>query len=372
MALLVYGPAIIVLHELGHAAFARLGGYRVTHFSVGQGGVLLRLGQFRGAQLWVGRWLLSGGQCSAIPLGPVSPKRGWFHAGGLIVQAFLGGALLLMPQTWWMERVATFNALVAMTNAVPWRIAGSASDGWRLWELWRGGRRQIEILPQRRALLHALSREQDVGSPLGIAWVRLGLVWGDAIAGAPPMDLEFVRDLPSVLFSEPYLAAVTRYVLVESHRRAGDLQAAHDVFATGQRPSVSTSAEAALTALAQAGLSLQQGDGDAVRTQLDAAFDGPPLMRRQASVLMLERSLLQSADDVERATWGVVRHTADPWLDPVAAAAALQAAAKHLAEQGRREAATGVQRAAETLAERTLATTHRDHDRYVRRRLASA
>ena len=46
-ALLMYGTGIVVLHELGHLLFARLGGFRVSSFGIGFGKPLLRF-QWRG------------------------------------------------------------------------------------------------------------------------------------------------------------------------------------------------------------------------------------------------------------------------------------------------------------------------------------
>ena len=34
LALAVYGPLVVLLHELGHAIFARAGGYRITAFGI--------------------------------------------------------------------------------------------------------------------------------------------------------------------------------------------------------------------------------------------------------------------------------------------------------------------------------------------------
>ena len=79
IALLVYAPCVVLLHELGHAIAARPGGYRVTSFGIGLGAPLWTLPLRDGVVLHVDWWVLAGGACTAIPAEPPTARRAWFH-----------------------------------------------------------------------------------------------------------------------------------------------------------------------------------------------------------------------------------------------------------------------------------------------------
>ena len=120
-ALFLYGTLIVLLHELGHALFASLGGYKVTSVGLGLGHPLFRFKIRGGVVLYLGRWWFGGG-CHAVPTGPHRPARRWFHGGGLIVQFGLMCVLAFWPEHHWINRAAQFNWLVLCTNATPWRL----------------------------------------------------------------------------------------------------------------------------------------------------------------------------------------------------------------------------------------------------------
>ena len=125
-ALAIYGPLVVILHELGHVLFARVGGYRVTAFAIGLGRPIWRVRLGRGPVIVFNQWLLAGGACTAIPTRPPGPRRAWYHAGGLLAQAGLAVGLFASPSMWWAHRAANFNGLVAATNALPWRFTHQA------------------------------------------------------------------------------------------------------------------------------------------------------------------------------------------------------------------------------------------------------
>ena len=169
-ALFVYGPALVVLHELGHALFARLGGYRVTSFGIGLGTPLIRMRLSGPMVVHLDRWWLAGGACIAIPDGPPTTRRIWFHGGGLLLQGVLALVLLVLPSHWLVDRVAQFNLLVALTNIVPWRLGANASDGWYILDALNGGRFAGNPLSQRAQFEQMADREHANDSPLGLAY----------------------------------------------------------------------------------------------------------------------------------------------------------------------------------------------------------
>jgi hypothetical protein len=359
-ALYVYGPLIVLFHELGHAVFARRGGFRVTSFAVGLGRPLVRLGTIRGAVVWVGRWIFGGGFCVASPISPATRQRAWFYGGGLLVQLGLALVLWAGSDIWWVARAATFNVLVFLTNAIPWRWGTSASDGWMLLDLMRGARRQSEILPQRAALKKVAIRESVVESPLGEAWAGLCLAWGDVVAGDTDAAGSFLETPPAALRLEPYVHALSTYVTAEWHRRA---HRPEDALATttGFASPNASDATQGFVALAHAGALLDVGDRAEACRVLGSLLSGPDFLVRQALVLLLRATLEGPTEDIEHAAWRVLRHIDAAWLDPVRTATTLQEAANRLSCANRATAATGIQQAVQTLVARTLSTAHSDH-----------
>lgn len=368
-ALYIYGPLIVLCHELGHAAFARRGGFRVTSFAVGMGRPLVRLGTVRGAVVWVGRWVFGGGFCVAIPITPTTGHRGWYYGGGLLVQLSLAVVLWAGSDLWWVARAAQFNVLVFLTNAIPWRWQASASDGWMLLELVRGARSQSEILPQRAALKKVALRESVVESPLGEAWAGLCLAWGDVVAGDTDAAAEFLQAPPAELALEPYVEGLRTYVTAEWHRRAGRPDDALATILTAP-PTHKNTAIHGFVALSHAAALLDIGDSTNARRVLDDVFAGPDFLVRQAVVLRLRAAEGQTTEDVEHAAWRVLRHIDAAWLDPVQTVTALHDAALRLSRDNRAAAATGIHQAVQGLVVRTLNSAHADHQQPLQRQFA--
>jgi len=219
-ALLVYGNALIFAHELGHALFARAGGFRVTSFGVGSGRPLARLPLRGGAIFYIGRlWI--GGACHAVPTGPMTRRRFWFHSGGLLVQGLI--ALLLFPftDTWIIARIAQFNLLVAATNIIPWKWQGTASDGWYLLDTLSGGRRETDLLTMRPILVRLSQRQRAVKSPLGQFYASMCLAWSDLIAYQPEKASPFFDSDPPQSSLEPWFDVLFHYTQSEWHRQLG-------------------------------------------------------------------------------------------------------------------------------------------------------
>lgn len=359
LAMLVYGNVLVLFHEAGHAALARAGGFRVTSFAVGLGPPLLRLQLPGGVVLHLDRWPL-GGSCTAIPRGPSSRRRAWYHAGGLIVQAGLALLLLGAPEGWLTDRLISFNLLVAATNALPWRVGRSASDGWYLLDTFRGGRRGVEVLPQRARLEHLARRELAVGSPLGSLYAALCLAWADVLVGRlDRADVFFQRDSPQTAV-EPWVDVLYTYVRAEWHRAHGRALAALRTLRearTAREGEVSEGALGLLTVAEARALV----DLDALDQARDAlaritGVGGP--IGRQASAIYLRTVLEGPAEDVEAAAARVVRRRDEAWLDPADVVEALTRAMERLAAQERPTIA--LQEARDALAARVRATAAPD------------
>ena len=356
LAMLVYGPLLVVLHETGHALFARAGGYRVTSFGLGLGPPLWSVYLKGGVVFHVDRWFFSGGACTAIPVGPPSIRRAWFHAGGLIVQAGLGCILLALPSHWLVTGIFWFNVLVALHNAIPWRIGGQASDGWYLLDAFTGGRRGGSVLTQRASFERIARRETRIGSPVGRVYSQICLAWTDVLAGHPEDATPLFQVDPPESLVDPWVDALYHYVQAEWHRSQGRALAALRVAREAHSAIDFAESEdaAILMSLAEARALVDlQASGQAQRRLAQAAGIGGPI-GWQAAAILLWASLDGETDDLEQATWRVTRRRHEAWLDPGDATLALWHAAEQLEAQGRLMAARGARDAATTIARRTL------------------
>ncbi len=361
---------MVLLHELGHAALARAGGYRVTSLGVGLGRPLWHTQLRDGVVLWVAPLLLFGGACTAIPTGPVSGRRAWFHAGGLLAQAVLALALFALPDAWWVDRVAQFNGLVALTNAIPWRIAGSASDGWYLFSLLPGRSLAGDVLPNRAALMRLSAREHAADSRLGALYADTCVAWADLLVGRTAMAGPLFRLDPDATAMDPWVDALFHYVHAEWHRAEGRPLAAVQV-ARVTRAAIEGEVAALgadLVTLAEA-RALVDLDADAQARALIgtlAGVGGP--VGRQATATLLAASLDAEPDALARATARVVGGRRAAWLDPVDAVHALEAAAERLDAYDRPHAAREARLAAGELTRRVrTAAAPEDRDALARR-----
>lgn len=356
-ALLVYAPILVLFHELGHVALARAGGYRVSSFGVGMGRPLWRLHLAHGVVLHLDTWLLAGGAAVAIPDGPAGARRAWFHGGGLLFQLALGLVLLALPEWWLVQRVAQLNLLVGITNALPWRAGALASDGWYLLDVALGGRRSSEILPQRPLFRRLARREQVIGSPLGQAWARVCLAWTDVLSGQLHRAAPLFEEDPSLTVVSPWIEAVYSHIRAEWGRQQG--RAAQAVQSLRQtrlalEPHLGPAPRQMLMlAEARSLVDLQRGqEALAVLGRMGASGG---MVGRQAEVVTLAAQL-DGEEEVEHATWRVLRLTDQSFLDPADAALVLLRASQRLHELGRAEPARGALEAARALARRTLHT----------------
>ena len=371
VALAMYAPLIVLVHELGHALCARRGGYRVTSFGIGLGPPLWSIYLRSGVVLHIDRWFFAGGACTAIPVGPVTRRRLWFHGGGLLAQGVLGIGLLVLPDPWPLDRIAQFNLLVAVTNAIPWRAGGQASDGWALWDGLTQAGRLGSVLHQRPALLRMAAREAAVGSPMGQVYSEVCLAWADVVAGRSDQAAKrLAGDRPEATL-EPWVDALYHYVLAEHHRNAGRGLLALQVIGRARGIDPLTDEARALLSVAQARAFVDLGATEQATAALArlAGVGGP--IGAQAAVVLLWASLGGPTEDLELATWRVHRHAASAWLDPADAVLALRHAAAELSEGGRTRAADGARAAADALARRTVARLPAEDRRAFTSRLAA-
>ena len=356
LAMLIYGPLLVILHESGHALFARAGGFRVTSFGIGLGRPLWSIYLKGGVVFHIDRWILAGGACTAIPVGPPSARRMWFHGGGLIVQAVLAGILLMMPSHWLVSGIFWFNVLVALHNLVPWRLGGQASDGWYLLDAATGGRRGGSVLTQRATFERIAAREEAIGSPVGRVYSQICLAWTDILAGKPEQAALLFQDDPPESLVDPWVDALYHYVQAEWHRSEGRALAALRIAREAHSDIDFEKAGdgAILMSLAEARALVDlDANSQAQRRLARAAGVGGPI-GWQAAAILLWASLDGETDDLELATWRVMRRRHEAWLDPGDPILALWNAADQLEERGRLTAARGARDAASALARRTL------------------
>ena len=350
---------------------ARKGGYRVTAFGIGHGLPLWSVYLRNGAVLHVGAWFFTGGACTAIPVGPSSPRRAWFHGGGLIAQALLAFALLFLPRNEWVLATMGFNILVMVQNLLPWRLGALASDGWHLWDALSGGARGGSVLSQRAAFERMVRHSESIGSPLGTVYGRVCLAWTDILGGHPERgDALFDEDPPAATV-EPWVDALYHFVSAEWHRLQNrPLAALRTAREAHHSVSLTSVVDAeALLALAESRALIDLEESDQALMVLARVAGAPGLIAGQAAVVRLWAALEAEADDLELATWQVLRRKRFSWLDPADASLALVAASHELQAHKRRHAATGALDASKTLATETLASCPSELQDGLRRRL---
>lgn len=356
LALLAYGPGIVLWHEAGHLVLARAGGLRATSFGIGLGRPLWHARLPGGFVLWMGRWVFLGGSATAVPVTPAGPRRAWFHAGGLVAQAVLAAVLFALPHVWWVDRMAQFNLLVFLTNAVPWRLGTATSDGMHLWRILVGRRAEAPGGADRESLERLARREAAIGSDLGEAWARLALAWADVRAGRTAVAGAFLaQDAPALTLS-PWADALHQYVRAEWHRREGRPLAALHVARNARAVYHDDlgDSELGLLTLAEAQALVALDEGRMAQRVLARLAGTSGRVGRQAAAVHLAAALGGPIDEVALAALPLARRWTGPWLDPAEAAEVLGDAADALLAAGRVEDARPVLQAAQRLAARVL------------------
>jgi hypothetical protein len=354
LALCVYGPAVVLLHEAGHALFARAGGYRVTSFAIGLGPPLWSVYLREGVVLHLDRWLFAGGACTAIPLGPPTRRRAWFHGGGLLVQALLAAVLLVLPWGGLVDRIAQFNVLVALTNAVPWRMGPHASDGWHLLDALSGAHRAGTVLPQQEALRRMSEREEAAGSPLGATWCAVCLAWAAVQLGDSERARQLLDGQAAVATHTPWLDALYHLVDAEIHRVEARPLRSLAIYEEAEGIDALTDEGRALLTLGRARAWLDAGAPERARHHLAELAGTHGALATQATAVLLRVALNGSDSELEQAVWRVTRRLGDSWPDPLDTIDALMSAAATLEARGRVPAARSAHSAGRTLLHRTL------------------
>ncbi|MCB9795036.1 MAG: site-2 protease family protein [Alphaproteobacteria bacterium] len=355
-------PLVTLAHEAGHALAARPAGYRVSSFGLGHGPPLARWRLDDGAVLYLGRWLLSGGACVAIPVDPVPQRRWLYQSGGLLAQLALALPLahgLLVPGSP-LRLAATFNLLALAFNLLPWRLGDHASDGWTLLAGWWSSGRRGQLTSRRRELERLLAHQRMVGAALGEAWCRLSLAWVDALVGRPP----HLPHIDEVLLSfDPQVEALHALVAASVDRRAGRPLAALHRVRSLRDATLSERSESLIDLLTllearcyidlreprltQRALARIAGVGGAVG--LEAAA-----VRVELALVAFEQELCSLAE-LEAEAFRLARRIDGGFVDPAAAVCALWEASQRLAEEGRGEASVVLGRRARRAGERLLA-----------------
>ena len=337
---LVSVPLIALLHEAGHALAAGPAGYRVTSFGVGHGKPLMRWRTRGGTIVYLGRWLVTGGLCVAIPVDPVPSRRWLYHSGGLLMQ------LALVPLLWWgaqnhavLEYVHAFNLVVIAWNMLPLRIGGYATDGWQIVAGAAMPGRASQFFTHRKQVERVLHFEKQVQSPLGVAWCRLVLRWMDVVLGLDDDDWE-PDDV--LLLAEPQFEALHTYVKAERHRIEGRSLAALSVIGDLRRaygPSLPVAA-ADMLSISEARCYLAQEEPRLARDVLARVAGVGGVIGHAAAAVSLEAALYdEDCDAVIAAARRVSAQVTGPFLDAPSVARALHDAAVLMQENGRLEEA---------------------------------
>ncbi len=336
---------IVTLHELGHALMTKPAGYRLTSFGVGRGQPLLHHRGRAGTVWYLGRNLLAGGACVAIPLeASPGPRAALFHAGGVLAQLGLAGLLALLPASWWwVEPVSSFNLLVLATNVLPWRVAGMASDGW--WVLARlrsGGAGGPGLIGRRAVLRRIRDFESTARSPLGTWYAELMLTWTDVVVGRLDRADDFLKRSHDEAAIDPVLDVISQVVEASwhlAHRRPLAslrlVRMARSAYGADLAPDSED-----LLAVVEARTWLALGETDAARRALSQVAGVGGAVGGEAAVIRLEIALFEEdVDALTRAARRLETVLNGPLLDPPAAALALAEAVDALG--GPRDVWTG-------------------------------
>ena len=333
-------PLIALLHEAGHALAARPAGYRVTSFGVGHGKPLLRMRTSSGTIIYLGRWLVTGGLCVAIPVDPVPSRRWLYHSGGLLMQA------ALVPFLWWgaqrvpvLEYVHSFNLLVIVWNLLPLRIGGYATDGWQVLAGAAMSSRTSQFFTHRKQVERVRDFEQQVGSPLGVAWCRLVLAWMDVVLGFEDDGWE-PDDV--LLLAEPQLEALHTYVKAERHRVEGRSLAALRIIGELRRAYGSSlpSSASDMLSISEARCYLALEEPRMGRDALARVAGVGGIIGQAAAAVSLEAALVDAdPESVLAAARRVSALLSGPFLDAPAVARSLHEAAGMMQECGQLDAA---------------------------------
>ena len=362
-------PVIALLHEAGHALAAGPAGFRVTSFGIGHGKPLLRWRTSGGTIIYVGRWLFTGGLCVAIPVDPVPSRRWLYHSGGLLVQAALA------PLLWWgaqhipvLEYVHAFNLVVIAWNLLPLRAGGYATDGWQMLAGAAVGGPASQFFTHRKQVERVLHFEQQVGSPLGVAWCRLVLRWMDVVLGLDDDDWE-PDDV--LLLAEPQFEALHAYVKAERHRLEGRSLAGLAVIHQLRRAygAQLPSSAADMLSISEARCYLAQEEPRLARDALARVAGVGGVIGHSAAAVSLEAALSDGDPDVViAAARRVSERLAGSFLDAPSVARALHEAAETMQEAGRLDAAEALYGRARFAARQVIgAATARDRIPVARR-----
>ena len=356
LAWLISVPVIAVVHELGHALAARPAGYRVTSFGIGHGKPLLRWELRNGVIVYLGRWLISGGLCVAIPIDPVPARRWLYHSGGLILQGLL--ALLLWPLMQVvpaLEYAFWFNLVVLGWNLLPVRFGGYATDGWQLVADWIRPETAGQFFSARREVERVLRFEERVQSPLGETWCRVFLRWMDLVCG---LDDDDWRPDEVILLAEPQLEALHGYVLAERHRVEGRSLAALSTVHELRRaygPEFLPVALDMLT-LAEARAYLAQEEPRLAQQALARLAGAVGAVSRDALAVEVQAAMLRGeGSEVERSARRLSERLHEAFLDAPEAVRTLWTAAGWLKEEGRLDIAAELAAEARAGASRQIA-----------------
>jgi hypothetical protein len=332
--LLLWVPLVALIHELGHAVFARPAGFRVTSFGIGRGWPLVRLQMPGGVVFHVGWLFFTGGACVAIPGSPESgPRAALFHGGGIAAQVVLGLGLLCIPQgpwTPWVNAGGQFNLLVAAWNLLPWRWGRVASDGWWLVSRLTHGAMvpRRALFEQRRAIEQVLEYETRVGSPIGIWYGHLMLAWCDLLAGRTASARERLAQALPLPVQDVHLAGIEALVRAEAAVRSDQPMVALRIIESNRDTDALSDDAIDLLTVTEARAWMALGDTPRARNVIGRlAGVGGAIGREAMSVALALAVMSHDRPAAQFTASRLARASTQGMFDPLAAALALDQAA---------------------------------------------
>jgi Zn-dependent protease len=359
--LVVLVPAVVIVHELGHALMAGPAGFRVTSFGVGRGRPIWRVRLQGGVVFWIGGLVIAGGSCVAVPRGlGTGPRAVLFHAGGLMAQGLLAGLLLMLPDWWWVAPLARFNVVLAVWNLFPWRLYGAASDGWWILNaLGAGGGATSPLLARRAVLARMKAFEERVGSPVGCWYAGLVGAWIDLQVGHVHRAGVFFEQDHAETVLDPSLETLYQYVLARWHLACERPLAAMNALRQLRHvhgPGLPDDAQD-LVALGLARVWVALGEERSAMQELAWLAGIGGLVGQEATVVQLEAALGEgNPDAVALAGRRLSGRLRASLLEPVAAVAAVWEAAMLLEDVGRLDESADLARSAIQAASRLLSS----------------
>lgn len=364
--LLLALPVVGLVHELGHAATARIAGYRVSSLGFGHAykiwSPLFRT-QLKHCRFYVGLHFWAGGRCVTVPK---APRLGWLWAhflGGVFAQA-----LLAIPLMWLSADhegayvVAQFNFLVMGFNLLPWKFRGGHSDGWNAVASLVSNSKGGFSLVSSNLLQQVWDHEVSVGAHLGEEWCRITWARLAVAAGEGHGEADFLTSKEAMKDLE--MEGLRICIAANWHCMEGRPLAALAACQSARTlwgPEFSDFSSD-LIYLAEARAFLSMNEAGRARTCLSMVAGSADVVAQEAVVVGLQIAISEGQPDrVERMARRLISRLNRSFLDPEHVSMTLVLSAELLRSDGRTQSAMALERVAWAQAERqSMAQVYRE------------